>query len=47
MFFNTNYYFFRYINKNPVYAKSAYIGLALPGHVGSWQYETKVRPQCL
>ncbi|KAG5607256.1 hypothetical protein H5410_028748 [Solanum commersonii] len=31
----------RYINKNPVYAKSAYIGLALPGNVGSWQYETK------
>ncbi|KAF3642970.1 putative mitochondrial uncoupling protein 5-like [Capsicum annuum] len=31
----------RYINNNPVYAKSAYIGLALPGDVGSWQYETK------
>lgn len=35
---------FRYINNNPVYAKSAYIGLALPGDVGSWQYETKVSP---
>ncbi|KAH0695015.1 hypothetical protein KY290_023277 [Solanum tuberosum] len=31
----------RYISEDPFYAKSAYVGLALPGDVGSWQTETK------
>ncbi|KAM3280900.1 rhamnogalacturonate lyase-like [Capsicum chacoense] len=30
-----------YIKNYPFYAKSAYVGLALPGKVGSWQTETK------
>ncbi|KAG0453281.1 hypothetical protein HPP92_025945 [Vanilla planifolia] len=31
----------RYIDDNDLYASSAYIGLALPGEVGSWQRECK------
>ncbi|XP_060184761.1 uncharacterized protein LOC132614352 [Lycium barbarum] len=31
----------RYVSKDLVYAKSAYVGLALPGDAGSWQTETK------
>ncbi|XP_018629377.3 uncharacterized protein [Nicotiana tomentosiformis] len=31
----------RYISNDPIFAKSAYIGLALPGDIGSWQKETK------
>ncbi|KAG8373463.1 hypothetical protein BUALT_Bualt11G0026900 [Buddleja alternifolia] len=31
----------RYINKELIPAKSAYVGLAAPGDVGSWQAETK------
>lgn len=32
----------RYINRRLIPAKSAYIGLAPPGDVGSWQEDTKV-----
>lgn len=32
----------RYINRGLMPAKSAYVGLAPPGDVGSWQSETKV-----
>lgn len=38
---------FRYINKDPFPAKNAYIGLANPGVLGSWQSETKVMHFCL
>uniref|UniRef100_A0A2P2JXD4 Rhamnogalacturonate lyase B-like n=1 Tax=Rhizophora mucronata TaxID=61149 RepID=A0A2P2JXD4_RHIMU len=31
----------RYINENLMYASSAYVGLAAPGAVGSWQTEAK------
>ncbi|KAL6560863.1 hypothetical protein OROHE_006040 [Orobanche hederae] len=31
----------RYINVDPLPAKSAYVGLALPGEVGSWQDDAK------
>ncbi|KAK1301046.1 hypothetical protein QJS10_CPB13g00281 [Acorus calamus] len=31
----------RYINETDIFADSAYIGLALPGDVGSWQRECK------
>ncbi|KAI3462155.1 hypothetical protein Pfo_018818 [Paulownia fortunei] len=31
----------RYINRELIPAKSAYVGLAPPGAVGSWQHETK------
>ncbi|KAL3838682.1 hypothetical protein ACJIZ3_023273 [Penstemon smallii] len=31
----------RLINKRPVPGASAYVGLALPGDAGSWQYENK------
>ncbi|XP_062119976.1 probable rhamnogalacturonate lyase B [Humulus lupulus] len=31
----------RYLNKNNMKAKFAYIGLAAPGKVGSWQWENK------
>ena len=32
----------RYINKNAVPGNGSYVGLALPGDVGSWQRECKV-----
>lgn len=32
----------RYISRQLIPAKSAYVGLAPPGDVGSWQYEIKV-----
>ncbi|KAE8010477.1 hypothetical protein FH972_006845 [Carpinus fangiana] len=31
----------RYINENLMWAQSAYVGLAAPGEVGSWQRESK------
>lgn len=32
----------RYINERLIYASYAYVGLAAPGDVGSWQMESKV-----
>lgn len=32
----------RYMNERLMYANSAYVGLATPGDVGSWQMESKV-----
>ncbi len=32
----------RYISERLMYASSAYVGLAAPGDVGSWQTEAKV-----
>lgn len=34
--------FFRYLNKKLMGGQSAYVGLAAPGEVGSWQRESKV-----
>ncbi|KAF4349049.1 hypothetical protein F8388_008796 [Cannabis sativa] len=31
----------RYLNKNNIHAKFAYVGLAAPGNAGSWQWENK------
>jgi len=38
------FFFFhsRYVNERLLYASSAYVGLAAPGDVGSWQTESKV-----
>lgn len=34
--------FCRYVNESPMIANSAFVGLAAPGNVGSWQLENKV-----
>lgn len=34
--------FDKYMSLELIPAKSAYVGLAPPGHLGSWQEETKV-----
>ena len=33
---------YRYLHDADLYGTSAYVGLALPGDVGSWQRECKV-----
>lgn len=39
--------FLRYIDGDDMSANAAYVGLALPGEVGSWQKELKVDHESL